>query len=299
MVLAENAEQLTGPVGRRMDLRDIIERKIPPDPWEEGEKIPWNDPAFSERILATHLSQESDWASRREAVVDRHVDWIGKRFLDGPSSILDLACGPGLYARRLAARGHRCVGIDFGPASIRHAREEAAAAGLEIAYHLADVREAEFGENFDLVMMVFGEFGVFRREEAFDILCRARAALAPGGRVLVEVATCEEIERQGKEPPWWQALERGLFSDRPHLWLEEHFWREEAAATVSRWLIVDAESGETTRYASTTQAYRPAELRGMLGRAGFEKISFHKDMGEKETEFAGKLLAVSARNPGR
>lgn len=280
-----------------MNLQDIIGRKIPPDPWEEGEKIPWDDPAFSERILSTHLSQESDWASRREAVVDRHVGWIEKRFLKGPSRILDLACGPGLYARRLAERGHACVGIDFGPASIRHARVDAAAADLDIDYRLGDLREAEFGEGYDLVMMVFGEFGVFRRDEAFGILRRAVDALASGGRVLLEIATFDEVKRQGREPPWWQALESGLFSDRPHLWLEEHFWREEAAATVSRWLVVDAETGETTLHASTTQAYTEDDLREMLAGAGFEKVSFHSHMGEKETEFAGKLLAVTARKP--
>jgi hypothetical protein len=34
-----------------MKLKGIIKRKLPPGPWEEGEKIPWNDPLFSERML--------------------------------------------------------------------------------------------------------------------------------------------------------------------------------------------------------------------------------------------------------
>ena len=41
--------------------------------------------------------------------------------------VLDLGCGPGLYVHRLSAMGCECVGMDFSPASIRHASESAAA----------------------------------------------------------------------------------------------------------------------------------------------------------------------------
>ncbi len=59
-----------------MNLLDLVNRPIPPAPWSEGEKIPWNEPAFSARMLREHLSQEHDAASRRAAIIDRQVDWI-------------------------------------------------------------------------------------------------------------------------------------------------------------------------------------------------------------------------------
>ena len=78
-----------------------------PAPWDEGENIPWNDPAFSKRMLDQHLSQEHDRASRPYDVIDRHIEWIHGALLKGESArILDLCCGPGLYTSRLAARGH-------------------------------------------------------------------------------------------------------------------------------------------------------------------------------------------------
>ena len=108
----------------KLKLLDIINRQRVPQPWAEGEKIPWNDPGFSGRMLNEHLSQEHDAASRRFEIIDRHVGWIHEQVLGGnPTCILDLGCGPGLYTSRLAKLGHRCVGIDFSPASIAHARE--------------------------------------------------------------------------------------------------------------------------------------------------------------------------------
>jgi 2-polyprenyl-3-methyl-5-hydroxy-6-metoxy-1,4-benzoquinol methylase len=113
-------------------ILDIIDRTPKPAPWSEGDNIPWDDPGFSERMLAEHLSQEHDLASRRSEAIDHHVEWIFSEILGSrPARLLDLGCGPGLYTVRLARAGCECVGIDFSPASIRHARDlTATEAGL-------------------------------------------------------------------------------------------------------------------------------------------------------------------------
>ncbi len=277
-----------------MKLLEVIDRKVPPLPWEEGEKIPWNDPGFSQRMLALHLSQEHDWASRRTSLVEQHIAWIERTLLRGKSRILDLGCGPGLYAQRFARRGHDCTGLDFSPASIAHAKSQALAENLSIDYRLEDVRKADFGSGFDLVMMVFGEFNVFRPREANAILQKASDALNFGGRILIECHTFEEVKRQGTAPAWWQSLKEGLFADSPHLWLQENFWDGESATATTRFLIVDAISGITTRYASTMQAYTDGEYSALLANAGFSNIERFSSMGETESPFEGKLQVFTA-----
>ena len=92
--------------------------------WHGAYKIPWDDADFSRRMLAEHLSQDHDMASRRAEWIDRQVAWIHDALLDGqPASVLDLGRGPGFYSHRLTRRGHRCHGIDFGPASIEYAQQ--------------------------------------------------------------------------------------------------------------------------------------------------------------------------------
>lgn len=84
-------------------LLDLINRSPSPAPWSEGDNIPWDDPGFSERMLAEHLSQEHDLASRKSATIERQVGWIFTEVLGAkPARLLDLACGPGLYTSRLA-----------------------------------------------------------------------------------------------------------------------------------------------------------------------------------------------------
>ena len=262
-----------------MNLLDVIHRIKIPEPWSEGEKIPWDEPGFSERMLKEHLSQEHDAASRRSEKIDAHVDWIHRDLLGKrPSSVLDLGCGPGLYASRLARLGHTCKGIDFSPASIAYAREEAEKDGLTCTYVHQDIRTADYGIGFDLVMFIFGEFNAFHPDGVKTILRKACDALADGGVLLLEVSKFEALEEWGKSGSSWYTFPTGLFSARPHLYLEENFWNEEQSVAVRRFYIVDAESGEVTPHAMGTQAYTDEEYRELLERCGFEDIVFHSSL---------------------
>lgn len=271
-----------------MNLRDIITRTVPPRPWAEGDNIPWDDPAFSERMVREHLTQTHDLASRRFETIDRQVAWVHEHVLKGnPTRVLELGCGPGFYTNRLAKRGHTCVGIDFGPASIRTARERAAAQHIEgTAYRLDDVRTADFGDDYGLVMMNFGQLNVFRREEAADILRRAHDALEPGGIILLEPQRFETVEGAGKSGTSWYTVgkEGALFSDGPHLVLTENFWDDEARSTTTRFYVVDVETGEVARHAMTTEAYTEDEYRAALESAGFAKITFYPSLVGVETD---------------
>jgi hypothetical protein len=89
-------------------LADLAKRRAPPAPWAEGDNIPRSDPDFSRRMLAEHLTQEHDAASRRSETIDTQVAWLVSLMPEeSPRDILDLACGPGLYANRLGSLGNR------------------------------------------------------------------------------------------------------------------------------------------------------------------------------------------------
>jgi SAM-dependent methyltransferase len=271
-----------------MNLQDVINRIKVPTPWSEGEKIPWDEPGFSERMLKEHLTQEHDAASRRFENIDVHVDWIHRELLgQHPTAILDLGCGPGLYASRLARLGHNCVGIDFSPASIAYAVETAEQQGIVCTYDHQDIRTVDYGTGFGMVMLIFGEFNAFRPADAAGVLRKAFDALVDGGLLLLEVSTFESLERAGKKGGSWYSSPSGLFSDQPHLCLVENFWDDEKNVTTTRFYIVDAATAEVTRHAISTQAYTDAQYRALLVKCGFGGIEFHPSLagGADEKDF--------------
>jgi SAM-dependent methyltransferase len=276
-----------------LELIDIVRRQRTPRPWAEGEKIPWNDPGFSRRMLNEHLSQAHDAASRRFEIIDQHVRWIHHRVLKGkPGRILDLGCGPGLYTSRLAKLGHPCTGIDFSPASIAYAREQAGGAGLDCEYFQQDIRAADYGGGYGLVMLIFGELNVFRPEEAKGILTKAYHALEPGGYLLLEPHTFEKVVELGREPASWFSAEKGLFSDAPHLCLQENFWDAQENVAIERYYVIDAATGEAAQHSSSMQAYTNEAYRSLLAQCGFGEAVFYPSLGEAAGSPQAGLIAV-------
>jgi len=254
-----------------MKITDIANRTIPAEPWVGGEKIPWNEPGFSERMLKEHLSQEHDAASRRTEIVHRQVDYIERLAggLERDLRILDIACGPGLHSLDLARRGHSTFGIDFSPASIEWAKSSADEQSLACEFVHDDVRRADFGTGFDLAILLFGEMNVFTVDDLRLIVRNARAALNPDGVLLLEPHEPGVIRANFESNPTWSAQNSGLFSAQPHMLLEEGFWHEDEQVAVKRWYAVDAESSEVEVFSQTVVEYTKDELVKLVESEGF------------------------------
>ena len=247
------------------------------DIWHGAYKIPWDDPDFSRRMLVEHLTQDHDLASRRAEWIDKQVAWIHDDLLGGQRvSILDLGCGPGFYSHRLTMRGHRCRGIDFGPASIEYAQQHNPDES-RCTFVLGDIREVAFGGPYDLAMILYGELNVFSPAEALTILRKARGALGPSGRLIVEMQTPEAVQRTGLSEPAEQESESGLFSDSPHHCRTESQWLPDQQAAVQTFHITEADSERPQEFRSTTQAWPDRNLIELLTNAGFGEAARRDD----------------------
>jgi SAM-dependent methyltransferase len=279
-----------------MNLLDIINRPPVPVPWQEGDNIPWDDPEFSARMLREHFDQTHDLASRRFAKIDEQVAWIHNEILGGqPTRILDLGCGPGFYTSRLARLGHECVGIDYSPASIRFACQQAENEQLRCTYIRDDIRAAEYGAEFGLVMLLFGEFNVFSALDARAIVRKASQALACNGVFLIEPHTYSTVQRVGQGGRSWYSARAGLFSDKPHLCLTEHVWDESSRTVTIRYYITDAASKQVTPFAQTLQAYTTEEYETVLRERGLEQVEFYPSLTGVKDQSQSHLLAIAAR----
>jgi SAM-dependent methyltransferase len=264
---------------------------------KEHGKIPWDDPDVSRRMLREHLSQKFDAASRRTRLIKKHVDWIHKTVLSSiPSKILDLGCGPGLYSSRLAGLGHSCEGIDYSPASITYALKQARKNNLSCNYQLDDIRTAEYGTGFDLVMLVFSEFNTFEPKDAIKILKRSIGALRPGGKILLEVPSFDMVEQLGNQPSVWYSEDHGIFSDEPYLCLTESFWNEDEKLAIERYYIIHGIDKDIHLYLNTTQAYEDDQFIDFLRSAGFKSIEIHPSLtGSQEQQLDGMFVIIGIK----
>ena len=146
----------------------------------------WTDPHIGRQMLAFHLDPAHDAASRRASTIDATVAWMDARFGFAGRRLLDLGCGPGLYATRIAARGAAVIGLDFSPISIQHARASRPA-GADLTYVEADYLEAPLPRPNDLVTQIYGDFCALSPDRRRTLLAAVAASLAPGGRFVFDV----------------------------------------------------------------------------------------------------------------
>lgn len=243
--------------------------------WDGKYKIPWDEPEFSRRMLREHFSQDHDLASRRQELIDVQVKWIHERLREShPAKLLDIFCGPGLYIKEFLKLGYDCTGIDISPASIVYAQENI---GGEANFILGGILDADFEQKFDLAAMIYGEFNVFPLEDVKRILQKAYDALLPGGKLMLEIQSCEAVKRAGETAPGWYKAESGLFSDSPHLCLMENHWFDREQTSLQIFHVMDVDKQKLQVHKSTTRAWGEEELLSLFTGSGFIKIMKHDD----------------------
>jgi len=124
---------------------------------------------------------------------------------DGPA--LCLAEGQGRNAVFLARGGRPVTAVDLSPVGLRRAAEFAADAGVELDTQVADLAEFELGlERWAVVVSIWAHVPSVVRK---DLHRRVVAGLRPGGVLVLEAYTPEQVGRGTGGPPdrdWTMSL---------------------------------------------------------------------------------------------
>jgi SAM-dependent methyltransferase len=221
------------------------------------------------------------------AVGDADTDTIWRLLsLDPGSDVLDLACGHGRIANRLAARGARVTGLDATPSFLERARAEAESLGVDVDYVEGDMRSLPWPEGrFDRVLSWFTSYGYFDDDGNRDVLREVHRVLRPGGILLIENNNLSEllsgwlpavvVEREGDF-----AIDRSRFDPLT------------GRALTERVLV---RGGRTRRFSFSVRMFVAVELRDWLLAAGFSAVDFYDGAGEPLTAAGRRMITLARR----
>jgi SAM-dependent methyltransferase len=198
--------------------------------------------------------------------------------------VLDLACGHGRIANRLAARGCRVTGLDSSTVFLERARADAAALGVEVHYVAGDVREIPWTDRFDRVVNWATAFGYFDDTVNRDVLTQVRRALRADGRLVMDLNNLVARLR-AYQPSHVEVHDNGdLRVDRFHLAPLTN--RLEVERTIVR-------DGRARRVSFVVRLFAFPEIRDWLLATGFTDVTGYGENGDPLTAEHDRMVVLA------
>ncbi|HYO41760.1 MAG TPA: class I SAM-dependent methyltransferase [Candidatus Limnocylindrales bacterium] len=272
---------------------DVLERALArPEPFAPHDAPFWDDPHIARGMLAAHLDSGTDAASRRPETIARMVAHLaGALPLRDGDRLLDLGCGPGLYAAAFARLGAGVTGIDLSAGSLAYAADAARAAGLAIDYRHGDYTIDPLGGPFDAAILIYLDFGVLPDAPRDRLLDAVRGALRPGGAFVFDVHALAR-PRPADASIEVQRSDGGFWRPGPHLVVETRY-RYGEDLDLAQHAVIDGAS--ITTYRVWDRAYSVTGLRTLLARHGLRVEAVWSDLAGAPHRRSSPTLGVLAR----
>lgn len=272
-------------------LDKIFQYLKKPDLYAESTAKFWDDEHISKGMLKAHLDPALEAASRKHCFIDSSVEWISELVpCKNYKKLLDLGCGPGLYAERLAEKGYLLTAIDFSKRSIEYAKRKAKEKGYNIEYIYKNYLEIEYRDEFDLITLIYCDFGALSHVQREMLLKKIYAALKSGGKFIFDVFTPKNYERKTESYTWHLNEGSGFWAPDTHICIEAHYIYE-GDIRLNQYVVIDKE-GKINAYRMWDYYYTKDTITEELKKVGFRKIQVFSDVTGKPYDTESKTMCI-------
>ncbi len=255
----------------------------------------WDDEHISKQMLAAHLDPETDAASRKLEFIDRSASWIRLLVSSEDSlSLIDVGCGPGLYAERFAKLGFRVTGVDFSRRSIQYAEDSAKSQGLSIEYVHQNYLDLHLNRQFDFCTMIYCDFGVLSPKDRQILLDNVYRHLRPGGKFLFDVFSMAHYHEFTEGKDWDYCPTGGFWRDCAYLVLNSKY--KYPPHTTCEHITVFSGNDSASYYLWDTYWTKDTLAQEIAG-AGFQVVDYFSDISGIPYSEDSPTLAILLEKP--
>jgi glycine/sarcosine N-methyltransferase len=228
---------------------------------------------YSDLAEHYHLIFE-DWdrsIERQAGVLSRLLE---ARLGPVPLKVLDCACGIGTQTIGLAKLGYTVVASDVSDAAVRRAERETGSRGLEVRYHVADMRNLSpiSDSLFDVVLAADNALPHLRSDDDLILaLENISTKLKDGG---LFVATIRDYDQLLETRPTFQGPAFYLENGRRRIVHQVWDWRGNDYMVHVYITLENEASWETKHFTTTYRALERKTLTEILARTGFRSIEW-------------------------
>lgn len=273
------------------DILDIF--SATPELYEQGEDKFWDDEHISKSMLQAHLEPELEAASRKHHYIKKSAKWIGSLCdWNSENNLLDLGCGPGIYAEVFDDLGFNVTGIDFSKRSIEYAINTAEANNKNIEYFYQDYRTISFEAQFDIATLIYCDYGVLSPKDRKIILSNVYRALKPGGLIILDGWTLNQYADFSEDQS--VTYENGGFwSENPYVCVKRNIKYPETNAFLDQYVIITENNSKCYNIWNT--AFDEESLSLELKEAGFDSFDIYSEVSGETFSSDSNTICIVAR----
>lgn len=249
------------------------------------------------------LSVDYDRFVNWEARLGFELPFLEQQLGNLPGRVLDAACGTGMHAIALARRGWSAAGADLSPAMIARARENAAAAGLDLPFvaagfgKLAPAFQAQPHFPFDAVLCLGNSLPHLLSPAALtEALADFAACLRPGGRLILQSRNFDAVLAQRER---WMEPQSHREGEREWLFVRFYDYDPDGLITFNIMTLFREGSGAWQQRVAATRLWpqRQAEVVVVLSAAGFGEVMCYGGLNGApfDAGSSGNLVVVARR----
>lgn len=248
----------------------------------------WDDDHISKGMLEAHLNPDWNAATRKHDFVDKSVKWIAS--IAQPAQfqqLLDLGCGPGIYAERFRKAGYTVTGIDFSKRSIEYAQKQTLLNKSNIQYYYQNYLTIDYKEQFDVITLIYCDYAPLSITDRLILLRKVYQALKPNGKFIFDVFT--PLMRKAENCTWYYSKESGFWNEKPHLCLNSVYQYDDEDNTELNQSIVVTDD-IINCYNIWDHYFTKEKLISEIQPIGFNSFEFFGDIAGREFSDTGETI---------
>lgn len=250
----------------------------------------WNDEYISKQMLQAHLAPDFEGASRKLSFIHQSVEWIAQTISpEKHPRLLDIGCGPGIYAENFSKKGYRVTGIDFSERSIAYARSSASEKGLSITYLFQNYLDMELEQAFDFAVMIYCDYGALPDSDRKKLMQKSYRSLKQGGKFLLDVFSTAAYDQFQERQTWETCPGNGFWREYSYITLSG-FYKYPPNVTLEQITVI--EKNTITPYYLWTTYFSAEALIKEAREAGFKVCDLFSDVAGTPYSDSSPTLAV-------
>jgi SAM-dependent methyltransferase len=279
----------------KLDFKLLYKYAQKPVLFEKSTASLWDDEHISKGMLKAHLDPVLEAASRKHSFIDNSVDWIIKfTGIKKGNKILDLGCGPGLYTERFSKQGYKVTGVDFSHRSVEYAKQQAFKYNLDVNYIYQNYLTIDFLNEYNLVILIYCDLGVFSEEEIDVVLKKVYASLKPGGYFIFDLFTPVKYLQYKDSHNTWDYQESGYWRPYPYISLYSQYIYPENNTFLDQFVVMDdLENIEV--YRNWNHCYSKEDIAKIIKNIAFKELIYFSDVTGKEYSDSSETICVVAK----